>query len=424
MLKREIRRWDLVLLMINSIIGAGIFGLPSSIFGLTGIYSIPALFACAFVVFIIALCFAEVASRFEKTGGPYLYTLKAFGEIPAVAIGWTLLVTRVTTYAAQINLLVSYLGYFNPVLASPGGKATAITVITIFLTIVTYRGVKSSTFVSNLLTVSKLIPLLLFVAVGLFFLKPELFELNQAPPPLPKFSGSVFILIFAFTGFESILVNTGEMQNPGKNIPFALMTAIFFVALLYGLIQVVCIGTLPDLAGSEFPLTAAARIFIGPAGATLVSVGAVVSIGGALSTVMFVGSRMPFAFSEEKQLPQLFSRLHAKFRTPVWSLLSFSVVALAVSLTGSFIYAAALSVAGKIFVLLAVCLAMIRFRRRDGEKTAPFMVRYGYAVAIVAILACIWLLSGSKPSEMLAVVITTVSGLAIVLVYKLAARKG
>ena len=123
MLKREIRRWDLVLLFINSIIGAGIFGLPSTIFGLSGIYSIPALFACAFVVFIIALCFAEVASRFDKTGGPYLYTLKAFGEVPAVAVGWTLLITRLTTYAAQINLLVSYLGFFHPALALQIGRA-------------------------------------------------------------------------------------------------------------------------------------------------------------------------------------------------------------------------------------------------------------------------------------------------------------
>lgn len=422
MLKREIGRWDLVLLMINSIIGAGIFGLPSSIFGLTGIYSIPALFACAFVVFIIALCFSEVASRFEKTGGPYLYTLKAFGEVPAVTIGWTLLVTRVTTYAAQINLLVSYLGYFHHLLATPVGKAIAITGITLILTIITYRGVKSSTFVSNLLTISKLIPLLLFVGVGLFFLKPELFEMSQAPPPLPKFSGSVFILIFAFTGFESILVNSGEMKNPCKNIPFALMTSIFIVALIYGLIQVVCIGTLPDLAGSEFPLTAAAQIFMGPVGAAIISIGAVISISGALSTVMLVGSRIPFAFSEEKQLPEVFSRLHAKFSTPVWSLLSFSLVALAVSVTGSFIYAAALSVAGKIFVLLAVCLAMIRFRLNEGGTRAQFRVRWGYAVAAIAIMACIWLLSGSKLSEIMAVVITTVSGLAIFLVYKLSSR--
>lgn len=418
MLKREIRRWDLVLLFINSIIGAGIFGLPSTIFGLSGIYSIPALFACAFVVFIIALCFAEVASRFDKTGGPYLYTLKAFGEVPAVAVGWTLLITRLTTYAAQINLLVSYLGFFHPALALPLYKSISITTITLFLTLITYRGIKSSTFTSNLLAIAKLLPLTIFIIVGAFFINPDLFDLQQAPPELPKFSTSMFVLIFAFTGFESILVNTGEMQDPRRNIPFALITSIFFVAVFYGLIQIVCIGTLPGLADSEFPLTAAAQIFMGPIGATLISVGAVVSIGGALNTVMLVGSRIPFAFSEEKQLPSLFSRLHPKFSTPVWSLLAFSAVALIVSLTGTFIYAVALSVAGKILVLIIVCFALIRFRRSDKENTSYYKLRQGYLLAIVAIAACIWLLFGSKLSEILAVLITTSTGLAIYFLYK------
>jgi amino acid transporter len=423
MLKRDIRRWDLVLLMINSIVGAGIFGLPSTIFGLSGIYSIPALFACAFVVFIIALCFSEVASRFDKTGGPYLFTLKAFGEIPAVTVGWLLLITRLSTYAAQINLLVSYLGYFHPVLALQLSKYLAITVITLFLTVVTFRGVKSSTFMSNLLAVAKLLPLTIFIIVGAFYINPQLFDLHQAPPAIPKFSSSMFVLIFAFTGFESILVNTGEMQNPKRNIPFALITAIIFVAFFYGLIQIICIGTLPDLADSEFPLTAAAQIFMGPIGATLISIGAVVSIGGALNTVMLVGSRIPFAFSEEKHLPWFFSKLHPKFSTPVWSLLTFSAVALIVSLTGTFVYAVAISVASKIIILLLVCISLIKFRKSDRGETSYYKLRYGYAVALIGIIACIWLLSGSKLSEITAVLITTLAGLIIFFVYKLSSGR-
>jgi len=324
MLKREIRRWDLVLLMINSIVGAGIFGLPATIAGQSGIYSIPAIFACGLVVFIIALCFAEVASRFSRTGGPYLYTLHAFGRIPAVTIGWILFITRLATYAAQINLLVSYLGFFHPVLGTPVARHTAITVITLVLSFITYRGVKTSTFTNNLLAVAKLLPLFLFIIVGAFFINPSLFDTAQSLPSLPEFSGSVFVLIFAFTGFEAILVNTGEMQNPEKNIPFALMTAIIFVAIFYGMIQIVCMGTLPGLPDSKYPLSAAATIFMGPAGALIISIGAVLSIGGALNTVMLVGSRVPFAFSQEKQLPPLFSYLHPRHRTPVWSLLAFT----------------------------------------------------------------------------------------------------
>jgi amino acid transporter len=419
MLKREIRRWDLVLLMINSIIGAGIFGLPATIAGQSGIYSIPAIFACGLVVFIIALCFAEVASRFTRTGGPYLYTLNAFGKIPAVTIGWILLITRLATYAAQINLLVSYLGFFHPVLALPVAKQTAITVITIALSYITYRGVKTSTFTNNLLAIAKLLPLFLFVIIGAFFINPSLFDTSQPLPPLPEFSGSVFVLIFAFTGFEAILVNTGEMQNPARNIPFALMTALLFVAFFYGMIQIVCMGTLPDLAGSEYPLSAAATLFMGPAGALLISIGAVLSVGGALNTVMLVGSRVPFAFSEENQLPKIFSFLHPRFKTPVWSLLSFTAIALLVSLTGTFIYAVTISVISKILIFLAVSAALIRFRLTDKGSVNFFRVRYGILLAIVSIIACIWLISGTKLQELVAVAITIGTGLFLYFLFRL-----
>ncbi|MBE0674377.1 MAG: amino acid permease [Bacteroidales bacterium] len=422
MLKREIRRWDLVLLMINSIIGAGIFGLPSTIFGQSGLYSIPAIFACGLVVFIIALCFAEVASRFSKTGGPYLYTLNAFGKIPAVTIGWILMITRLATYAAQINLLASYLGYFHPVLALTISKQLTIIIITLFLTFITYRGVKTSTFTNNLLAIAKLLPLLLFVIVGAFFINPELFELQQTPPPLPEFSKSIFVLIFAFTGFEAILVNTGEMKDPHKNIPFALITAILFVALFYGLIQFVCIGTLPGLQDSEFPLTAAASIFMGPLGATLISIGAVLSIGGALNTVMLVGSRIPFAFSEEKQLPGFFSRLHPRFSSPVWSLLTFSAAALFVSLTGTFIYAVTISVISKILIMLTICAALIKFRKSDKTNTDYYRLRFGKTIAVITIIACLWLLTGTKASEVIAVMITIASGLSLYFVYRFFSR--
>ncbi|MFO7574294.1 MAG: APC family permease [Bacteroidales bacterium] len=424
MLKREIRRWDLVLLMINSIIGAGIFGLPATIAGQSGIYSIPAIFACGLVVFIIALCFAEVASRFTRTGGPYLYTLSAFGKIPAVTIGWILLITRLATYAAQINLLVSYLGFFHPVLALPFAKQTAITVITIGLSYITYRGVKTSTFTNNLLAIAKLLPLFLFIIIGAFFINPDLFDTSQPLPPLPEFSGSVFVLIFAFTGFEAILVNTGEMQNPARNIPFALMTALLFVAFFYGMIQIVCMGTLPDLANSEYPLSAAASLFMGPAGALLISIGAVLSVGGALNTVMLVGSRVPFAFSQENQLPKFFSFLHPRFRTPVWSLLTFTAVALFVSLTGTFIYAVTISVISKILIFLAVSAALIRFRHLDKGEPTYFRVRHGKILAVLSIIACLWLLVGTKISEIVAVLITIGTGLVIYFIYKLFSPSG
>ncbi|MEK6477668.1 APC family permease [Catalinimonas sp. 4WD22] len=419
-LKREIRRWDLVLLLINNIIGAGIFGLPSKIFALSGIYSVLALFVCGLIIFILVLCFAEVASRFEKTGGPYLYTLNAFGKWPAFIIGWLILITRLATYAALVNLLVTYLSYFYPIFAvSNAYRFGIIILVTAFLTLVNYLGVKNSTQLNNALGVIKLLPLAVFIVVGLFYIQPEAVNTEQPLPSFSDFSAAVFILVFAFTGFEATLVNTGEVRKPEKSIPFALITAITFIAIFYGLIQVVSIGTLPGLATSDKPLTDAAQIFMGPAGAIFISIGAIISISGTLNAVMLVGSRVPYALSVEKQFPKFFSYLHPKFRTPVFSLLVFSTISLFASLSGSFIYAVSISVISKIMILLTVCVALIRFRLKAKAGATFFKLSYGYFFAGVGILACIWLLASAEAEEFMDVLITTLIGMALFGIYRL-----
>jgi len=419
-LKREIRRWDLVLLLINNIVGAGIFGLPSRIYTLSGIHSIPALFVCAGVVFVLVLNFAEVASRFQRTGGPYLYTLEAFGRWPAFVIGWLILITRLATYAALLNLLVTYLGYFSPALLEKVVNRYGIIIgITALLTLVNYRGVRNSTLLNNCLGVVKLLPLLVFIVAGLFFLQPELIATQQPLPSWSDFSGTVFILVFAFTGFEATLVNTGEVHNPARDIPFALIASISFIAVFYGLIQVVSIGTLPGLAASDKPLTDAAATFMGPVGGAFITLGAMVSISGTLNAVMLVGSRVPYALSAEGQFPRFLSQLHPGFRTPVYSLLIFSGVSLLSSLSGSFIYAASISVISKILILLTVCAALIKLRRQEKE-TEPihFRLGYGYFWAIIGMAACVWLLASADLGQVSSVMITTMIGLIFYRIYR------
>jgi APA family basic amino acid/polyamine antiporter len=422
MLKREITRWDLVLLLINSTIGAGIFGLPSKIFSLSGFYSLPALFLCAIIVFVLVLNFAEVASRFDKTGGPYLYILAAFGKTPAFIIGWLILITRVSTYAALINLMITYLSYFNSLFLNQFYRFGLIISITLIFTWVNYLGVKTSTILNNTLAIAKILPLLIFVIVGLFFINPELIDPNQTPPDLSDFSSSVLILIFAFTGFEAVLVNTGEVQNPKKNIPFALIVSIAFVAVFYGLIQFVSIGTLPDLVFSEKPVTDAAKLFMGSPGATLITLGAVISIGGTLNAVMLIASRVPYALSEENQFPRLFSHLHPKYGTPVFSLMVFSAISLIASLTGSFIYAVSISVISKVLIFLMVCAALIKLRRKDNAETTYYKLPYGYFFAIAGIVASIWLLSSSKLTELVDVLITVFIGMILFVAFKISSR--
>jgi basic amino acid/polyamine antiporter, APA family len=418
MLNRSISKWGTVLLVINGVIGSGIFGLPAKTFKEAGIYSIAAFLVCAIAVFVIILCFSEVSSRFEKTGGPYLYALSAFGPLPAFLTGWLLLLTRFITFAALINLLVTYLSVFSPGFSQPWARALVIILLTGFLALINHFGVKNTTRVNNILTYAKLLPLLLFIIVGFFFIDTANFQVIDVPD-FSSFSSTVLLLVFAFGGFESVLVNSGEIKNPEKNLPFALLIASLIIALIYMLIQVVCIGTLPGLAGSEKPLAEAAGLFLGKPGANFIAIGALISVTGTLNAIMLVGSRLPFAFSQEKQFPEIFSYLHPKYKTPTWSLMLFMTVTILVSLNYSFLSAASVSAITRVMIYGIVCFSLIKLRQKNKEQTGFFKIRFGIPVAVAGMLITAWLLSSSRMNELRDIAIATGAGLFIFLLVSL-----
>ena len=235
-LVRGIRRWDLVAVTINGIIGAGIFGLPAKTFALIGNYSLIAFVACALIVCLIILCFAEVGSRFEETGGPYLYAREAFGETVAFEVGWLIWLARLTAFAANCNLMISYLAFFWPPASGPVQRAIIIVLVVLALSLVNIVGIRQTTIASNVFTIGKLIPLLIFVAAGLFFLNRGAFAFGPAPST-GAFSQSVLLLVYAFTGFEMAAIPAGEIRDPRRALPRALLIAIGVVAVLYILIR-------------------------------------------------------------------------------------------------------------------------------------------------------------------------------------------
>ncbi len=421
-LNRSIGKWSLVLLVINSIIGAGIFGLPSKVFALSGTYSLLAFAACAIVVMVFILCFAEVSSRFDKTGGPYLYAFNALGPFPGFLTGWLLMLGRIFNYATLINLLVIYLSFFSDFFNELVVRITIILILTSILGFINHMGVKDSTLVNNLLTISKLIPLIAFIGIGLFYINLKAIELPQSVD-IPAFSTSVLLLIFAFGGFESVLINSGEIKEPRKNLPFALITATITVTIFYCLIQLVSIGTLPSLATSEKPLAEAAAIFLGSTGGNIIALGAVISITGTLNAIVLGGTRLPFAFSSEGQFPSLFSMINQKRRTPTWSILLFVLICTIISLAWSFITALTIGAIIRVLLYLMVCISMIRLRMMDSGKKDYFKVRYGYALAIAGILFAGWLLSGSKLLELRDVGICILIGIIFYGIYMISKRK-
>jgi len=404
--------------MINSLVGSGIFGLPSKIFSQAGIYSLLVIVFCALVMLVLILNFSEVASRFTRTGGPYLYTFTAFGKFPAFLMGWLLLITRVATYAALVNIFVTYLGVFNPVSETQVFKLIVIFVLTLFFTLINHFGVKGSTILNNSLTIAKLLPLFAFILIGLFFIDSGNFEIKTSTPELFGFSNSVLLMVFAFSGFEAIIVNTGEIKTPRKNIPTALLITITFVTIFYVLLQLVCIGTFPGLAESERPIADAALQFMGNTGAILISVGALFSVAGTINTVMLIGSRVPFALAREEQLPGFLQFIHKKFQTPTWSLVLFAGIAFAVSVSGTFVYAVSISVISKVLILGIVCAALPRLRKMNGKNKAFFKIPYGRMFSIFGIIICIGLLLSSEAREFRDTVITLFVGLIVYFLYR------
>jgi amino acid transporter len=314
--------------------------------------------------------------------------------------------------------LVDYLSYLNERFNDQSVRSITIIIITAIIFLVNYRGVKNSSRLNNLLAISKLIPLTVFVVVGFFFIDFDLLDFNQPNPSIKDFSSAILILVFAFTGFEAALINTGEMSNPEKDIPFALIFSILFVALFYILIQVVSVGTFPDLANSNKPIADAADFIFGSTGGLFITIGAVISIWGTLNANLLAGSRLPFALSEENQFPMVFSKTNTKTAIPYVSLIVYSVVTILVSITGTFIYALSISVISKVFVFAIISAALIKLRKSKKHKETNFELRYGSLSAILGIIICIWLLSASKLSDFKDVVIIIIAGLIIYFIFK------
>jgi len=419
-LVRGIRRWDLVAITINGIIGAGIFGLPAKVFSLIGSYSLLAFVACALVVTLIILCFAEVGSRFDETGGPYVYAREAFGATVAFEVGWLIWLARLTAFAANCNLLVSYLGYFWPGATMNLWRVTIICLVVISLTAINVLGVRQAAITSDFFTIGKLIPMIVFVAAGLFFLNTHAFALG-ARPSSGAFSQSVLLLIYAFTGFEMAAIPAGEIRDPQKHLPRALLIAIAVVALLYILIQIVCVGTLPELAQSQKPLADAGTRFLGTAGGAIISAGAIISITGNLNIVLLSGSRVPFAMAEQNQLPSFIAKVHRRFCTPHVAIFCTAAMMLVLTLKQSFVQALTISAIARLLTYAATCAALPVLRRTDAPP-ALFRLRGGTIISILALLLAAWLLANSTLKEAITAAIAGVVGLMVYATYRLSRR--
>ena len=399
MARNKFGLFSIILLGINAIIGTGIFLLPNRAYAEVGVNSIFVIIFDALLVISIALCFAEMGGMYKNNGGPYIYAKEAFGGFVGFEVGIMKWAIAIIAWAAMAMGFPTALGAVwapaqNPIVQ----KVIAVSII-ILLGIMNIMGVKVSKIMNNIVTTGKLLPLILFVTVGIFFIKGHNFTnpvAESGEVVLKGTFGSAALLIFyAFTGFESIGVAAGDMDNAKKNVPLAICIVLVLVAIIYTLIQVNSIGILgPELAATETPVATASEAFLGKWGGALVTAGTLISIGGINIASSFLTPRSGVAMSDENQLPSIISKRNSKDVPYVAVIISCVLTAL-ITLTGSFTTLAAISVVSRFAQYIPTCLAVPVMRKKAPNMERGFTIPFGPVIPVVAIAVSIWLLTNS-----------------------------
>lgn len=412
-LLRQFTALGLWLLVVNGMIGAGIFGLPAEAARLTGAWSPLMFLVCGLLLAPVMLSLGEVASHFRGTGGPILYTRTAFGRLAGFQTGWAFYGARVLAFAANINLLVSSLGWFWDGVDQGATRIWLLLAVCGLLTWINVVGARHAMRAVGALTLLKFLPLLLVAGFGLSRLSVE-GRLPAAPPPgAGEVGTAALLLVYAYVGWESALVPAGEAKNPRRQMPLALIWGLVVVTLLYVVVQAVCVAVVPDLAGSERPLVDAGAALFGPAGAALLTAGVVLSVGGNVAASMFSSTRMTYALAVEGNFPGWFGRVHPRYRTPDRSILFFGALCFLLAVAGSFVWLAAMSTLVRILIYLACLAALPVLRRTQPARPGRFRLRWGYAIPALAALFSLWLLFQVEHRSWLALAVFVAAGMLV-----------
>ncbi|MEM9558509.1 MAG: APC family permease [Acidobacteriota bacterium] len=398
-LERAVPRWQVLALAVNSVVGSGIYLLPAAAAATLGAASVGAVPLAGLVVFLVVACFAEAGSRFDQPGSAYLYTREAFGEFPGFTVGWMAWLTRVASVASLTVGLADAVTFLLPSAGAGSVRTAMIVGPLVLLTVINVVGVRAGAGAAALLAIAKLVPLALFVAVGLFVASPAT-ALAQEPTRAGGLGATALLLLYAYAGFENTAAPAGEYRDPRRDVPFALFAHLALVVVLYTAVQWVALGVLPGLAASTTPLADAAAVFLGPWGLALLGVGGVVSILGTASDSVLSGPRYLLALARDGYGPRGVAAIHPRFHTPAMAIVVQAAIALPLALTGSFVGLAALSVVARLITYVGTAAAVPVLRRRQGR--APLTLPGGPTIPLAAIAVALALATSAERSNLVA----------------------
>ena len=394
--RRELSLLDCFGIGINGILGSGIFFLPATIHRIAGGRAPLAWLLIGALCVLVALCFAEAASRTDRSGGPYRYASEAFGNTFGFAVGWVTLVSSALGYTAVARAF----GVAAAKLAGHPGltplELSLSCAVVFSLCAINIAGVRPGAKTGDLLSVIKIGSLLSFVAIGLFYVDWGF----VSAPPAPRrdepvgIVGAAFAGLFAMTGFEYVPVPAGETRNPQRSIPLAMVLSVGGAMLLYTLVQIVAAGTTPNLGGSDVALMDSAGAFGGRRGYVLIGVASLISVYGFCAGSALVGPRYLELFSQDRYLPRGLSWRSPRFHTPVYAVVALSVAVLALLLlplvshrlaaVSRFEGLANISNVAVLLQYMATCAAVLVLRRRP-RPPGSFQVPFGPLLPIVGL---------------------------------------
>ena len=391
-LPRNLGLWGIWMLVVNGLIGAGIFGLPGGAATLAGEYSVLVYAFCALLILPIILCFAELGSYFRGTGGPIRYGTLAFGPFVGFQGGWLYYVARLISFSANTVLLTDSISYFISGASTGSGRIISLAVICVGLSVINVLGSIQSIRSMTLFTVIKFAVLILLPLGGFIILGSTVIPSFVSPiPPSENLGAATLLLIYAFIGFEGVAVPAGEAKRPERDIPLGLLLGLAVVAVLYMVIQLVSQAAVPNLANSKTPLLDVSASLFGPVGAIVLMVGVAASVLANLLSSMFSATRVTYALSLEKSLPSWFGEVHSRYLTPANSVVFFGLAAFLLAVFGSFTVLAAMTVLSRLFLYGMSCAAIPKLRSQfRGE--GRFILKGGYTIPVLGIGACLWLM--------------------------------
>jgi len=393
--------------IVNSTVGAGIFALPALVTAQMSAGAPLAFLACALAMVVFVTSFALAGSRVSLTGGLYAYVETAFGRYLGFIAGVLYFLTAILAASGIVALVADTIGSLAPIFTHDAMHFLIVLLVLGLLAWINIRGIEAGARAVGIVTVAKLLPLFVFIALGIFFVRGA-DPLNIEWPGAPSLGRGVLLLLFAFVGIEVALMPSGEVKNPARTVPRAIYLALGLTTVLYLLIQLVAQGILGNSLGqfSTAPLAEAASRFLGQPGRKLMLAGASISAFGFLVSDVLSSPRVIFALGRDRFLPTVFAHVHPRFHTPDVAIVAYCAVAVVLSLSSTFQELAILSNIAVLVLYFLSCGAALRLMRRDSPVAdRPFHFRGAWTFPVLGIVISIWILAQATRHELKVTVI-------------------